>query len=172
MSGALHVTCPKCGKHGDVPEAFVGKDLHCKKCDSHFIVSETGEVHLVEHHHGHGHATGHGHGHGHAPAVPHEPVPAPASAPTAAAPEPQNLMEALATVAAAAPSAPAANLLDCLSDEAGLAPLTDEDEKHARERYEARVLSKDRVAHYDDHGNLLSEAEYEERLKQGRASVH
>ena len=34
-------------------------------------------------------------------------------------------------------------------DDAGLAPLTPEDEKHCRERYEARVLSKDRNERYE-----------------------
>lgn len=39
-------------------------------------------------------------------------------------------------------------------DEEGLAPLTAEDEKHCRERYEARVLFKDRNERYEkEHNN-------------------
>jgi hypothetical protein len=165
MSGVLQITCPRCGKTGDVPASFAGKDIHCKKCDSHFIVPGPAEEHDHAHEPGHvpvqAHAPAHaqvqvqsdaaGHDHDHAHFAP-GPPPTQASAPAA----PQ----------------PAESLLDSLSDDAPLAPLSDDDEKHARQRYEARLLSKDRVAHYDDHGNVLSEAEYEDRVRQGRGSVH
>lgn len=150
MSATLHVTCPKCGKSGEVPNQFAGKDIHCKKCDARFIVPGPGEARPVDRPPGRVAAHAHGHEHVAATAV-------------KAAP---HIMPSLTA------AAPAGNLLDSLSDEAGLTPLSDDDEKHARLRYEARVLSKDRVAHYDDHGNLLSETEYEERVKQGRGSVH
>jgi hypothetical protein len=61
------------------------------------------------------------------------------------------------------------SLLDALSEDSELAPLAPDDEKHCRERYEARVLSKDRSAHYDDNGNLLSDEELARKTLQKKA---
>lgn len=165
MSGLLHVTCPKCGKSGDIPDSFAGKGIHCKKCDTHFLVPHPGELHQT---------------HGQAPTLAPTAAPivepalvhAPRAARAAAHALDPIPVSDLDTAPAPAPAAPQASILDALSDDAGLAPLTEEDEQHARQRYEARVLSKERSAHYDDHGNQLSEAEYEERKRQGRTSVH
>lgn len=58
--------------------------------------------------------------------------------------------------AAAAPAlqpAPQAAAFAALDDDVPLAPLPEDEEKHCRERYEARVLNKKRGAHHDhDHG--------------------
>ena len=166
MSGPLHVTCPSCGKSGDVPASYAGKDIHCKKCDTHFIVPGAVQAPAP--------GSAHAHDQEHATAsFGRGPAPAPTPQPT----DVDSLLDSLPvdddiSAPPAAPPQPAESLLDNLSDDAPLAPLSDDDEKHARQRYEARVLSKDRVAHYDDHGNKLSEAEYEARVKQGRTSVH
>lgn len=170
MSGPLHVTCPSCGKSGDVPASFAGKDIHCRKCDAHFIVPGAVQAHAPAQAQDQGqeHATA-SFDRGPAPTAPVPPPPPPMDA------DVESLLDSLPvddTPPPAAPPQPAVSLLDNLSDDAPLAPLSDDDEKHARQRYEARVLSKDRVARYDDHGNRLSEAEYEERVKQGRNSVH
>ena len=47
---------------------------------------------------------------------------------------------------ASAPSPPLAMILD---DDIPLAPLSEDEERHARERYEARVLSKNRNEHHE-----------------------
>jgi hypothetical protein len=164
MSGVLQIICPTCGKTGNVPASFAGKDIHCKKCDSHFIVPGPAEEHDHAHEPGHvqvqADAPAHDQLQAEAPGHDLDPAHFAPGPPPTTAPAP------------AAPQSAESSLLDSLSDDAPLAPLSDDDEKHARQRYEARVLSKDRVAHYDDHGNVLSEAEYEERVRQGRSSVH
>src|SRR5437660_562402 len=72
----------------------------------------------------------------------HFPVPELRTAPASAAPV------AAAAVAAASGSALGA----ALPDDIPLAPLSDDEEKHCRERYEARVLSKNRNEHHEhDH---------------------
>lgn len=52
--------------------------------------------------------------------------------------------------AAAAPVA-APSVSDSLSDDTDFAPLSEEEVSHCRERYEARVLSKNRNEHHDHH---------------------
>ena len=157
MGGVIQIVCPNCGKTGNVPASFAGKDIHCKKCDAHFIVQGSA-------------AQDHAHEPGQAQAPAHDQIQAEAHGPDPAhfAPGPPPST----SLTPADPQSEGSLFLDSLSDEAPLSPLSDDDEKHARQRYEARVLSKDRVAHYDDHGNVLSEAEYEERVRQGRSSVH
>lgn len=81
MGGEIQVTCPACRAGGHVPATFAGKDIHCKKCGKHFLVT--------------------------------------------------------------GPS-----LADSLSDDTELAPLSEEEVSHCRERYEARVLSKNRNEHH------------------------
>jgi len=46
------------------------------------------------------------------------------------------------------------SFVEALCDDAELAPLDPEEESHCRERYEARVLSKNRSElHHDEHGH-------------------
>ena len=131
MPSKLSVNCPKCHSAGQVPESFAGHTIHCKKCDTHFPVP-----------------TSH-------PASPHyDPMTATPNSGRASQPP-----AAATAVADRQPADGRVSLLDALSDDSELQPLTPDDEKHARERYEARVLSKDRSAHYDDKGNLMSEEE-------------
>jgi len=35
---AIDVTCPNCGKTGNVPDTVAGKSVHCPRCQSRFVV--------------------------------------------------------------------------------------------------------------------------------------
>ncbi len=38
METQVRAECPKCGVTGQVPPAFVGKELHCRRCGHQFKV--------------------------------------------------------------------------------------------------------------------------------------
>ncbi|MFO0950975.1 MAG: hypothetical protein U0835_07455 [Isosphaeraceae bacterium] len=141
MIGKIPVTCPHCHSAGQIPTAYAGHTIHCKKCDTHFPVPAS---------------------HPASPIFKETPR---TEAAHAASRAPLGAATAQATVH----TPRGKSFLDSLSESSELAPLTAEDEKHARERYEARVLSKDRSAHYDENGNLISEEELARKNLQKQA---
>ncbi len=42
MVGDIDIVCPSCKVTGHVPIAFAGKDVRCKKCQTHFRVPTAG----------------------------------------------------------------------------------------------------------------------------------
>ena len=108
MGGDIQVTCPACRAGGHVPQSFAGKEIHCKKCGKHFLVT--------------------------------------------------------------GPS-----LADSLSDDTELAPLSEEEVTHCRERYEARVLSKNRNEHHShdhDHDHHDHNHAHKPASSHGHESAH
>jgi len=114
MHGEIPVVCPHCHHKGHVPEKFLGKSIHCKSCDAHFVVKKP-VAHLLP-----------------------EAPPAP-------------------------PVRPGAALGMVIDEDAALSPLTDDEEAHCRQRYEARVLSKDRSEQAHD-PDLEKEREHQRRI--------
>jgi uncharacterized paraquat-inducible protein A len=35
----ISIACPSCGKSGEVPEAYVGKTVRCRRCDTSFTAA-------------------------------------------------------------------------------------------------------------------------------------
>jgi hypothetical protein len=180
MNSKVPVVCPNCHSTGQVPVNFAGHTIHCKKCDTHFTVPSSHPAspqhetpaHEIPHLGQAVHAASAEAGFGIVAGSAHHDAPRPATN----APSPQSaakrasLLDALSEMAPPPKSADnQVSLLDALSEDSELAPLTPDDEKHCRERYEARVLSKDRSAHYDDNGNLLSDEELARKTLQKRS---
>ena len=40
METTIRITCPRCGSGGQVPSAYAGRQIHCKRCDTHFTVPQ------------------------------------------------------------------------------------------------------------------------------------
>ncbi|HMP03452.1 MAG TPA: hypothetical protein PKD86_17090 [Gemmatales bacterium] len=40
METTIRLNCPRCGAGGQVPSAYAGRSIHCKRCDTHFTVPQ------------------------------------------------------------------------------------------------------------------------------------
>lgn len=40
MENTLRISCPRCGAGGQVPVTYAGRQIHCKRCDTHFTVPQ------------------------------------------------------------------------------------------------------------------------------------
>lgn len=40
METTIRISCPRCGSGGQVPSAYAGRQIHCKRCDTYFSVPQ------------------------------------------------------------------------------------------------------------------------------------